>query len=75
MRKATPGQVPSQKPTAHHCWKAVERREHALFEDLQGRYAWVLSTIRYRDTADLVESLRAQSIEQAEQKAQEVALR
>jgi hypothetical protein len=55
--------------------KAVERREYAMFEDLRRRYDWMLPTVRYRDTADLVESLRAQSIEQAEQKAQEVARR
>jgi hypothetical protein len=55
--------------------KAVERREYTVFEDLRRRYDWVLPTLRYWDKADLVESLRAQSIEQAEQKAQEVARR
>jgi Pentapeptide repeats (8 copies) len=55
--------------------KAVERREYAMFEDLRRSYEWVLPTVRYLDKADLVESLRAQSIEQAEQKAQEVARR
>jgi hypothetical protein len=55
--------------------KAVERREYAMFEDLRRRYDWVLPTVRYLDKADLVESLRAHGIEQAEQKAQEVAQR
>jgi hypothetical protein len=55
--------------------KAVERREYAMFEDLRRRYDWVLPTLRYQDKDDLITSLRKYSIEQAEQKAKEVAQR
>jgi hypothetical protein len=52
--------------------KAVESREYAMFEDLRRRYPWVLPTFRYQDTAELLDSLQAQIIAPAEQKAREL---
>ena len=55
--------------------KAIERREYAMFQDLRRRHHWVLPTFRYKDTADLLASLKEHVIEPAEQKAQELAQR
>lgn len=52
--------------------KPMERREYAMFEDLRRRHHWVLPTIRYQDTAELLASLQSQIIAPAEQKAKEL---
>lgn len=52
--------------------RVVERHEYAMFEDLRRRYHWVLPTLRYRDTAELLASFRTRVIIPAEQKAIEL---
>jgi uncharacterized protein YjbI with pentapeptide repeats len=51
----------------------VERHEYVMFEDLRRRYSWVLPTIHYQDTADLLTLIKEQIIDPAEQKAQRLA--
>jgi|SRR5579871_586324 len=52
--------------------KVMQRREYAMFEDLRRRYHWVLPTLHYQDTTELLTSLQAQIIASAEQKAREL---
>jgi hypothetical protein len=52
--------------------KVRERREYAMFEDLRRRYHWVLPTFRYQNINELLDSLQAQVIAPAEEKAREL---
>ncbi len=49
-----------------------DRREYAMFRDLQQRYHWVLPTYRYQDIPSLLASLKERIIDPAEQKAKEL---
>jgi uncharacterized protein YjbI with pentapeptide repeats len=49
------------------------RQEYTMFEDLRRRYRWVLPTVGYQDTADLLALLKESIIDSAEQKAKELA--
>ena len=53
--------------------KVVERHEYGMFQDLRRRHPWVLPTFRYKDTTDLLASVKENIIEPAEQKAKELA--
>ena len=53
--------------------KVVERHEYAMFEDLRRRYRWVLPTVRYQDTSDLLAILKEHVLIPAEQKVRELA--
>jgi hypothetical protein len=49
-----------------------DRREYAMFRDLQQRYHWVLPTYRYQDIPGLLTSIKEKIIKPAEQKAKEL---
>jgi len=51
------------------------KQEYALLADLRRRYDWLLPTLHYQDTGNLLASLKEHIIEPAEQKAQELEKR